>query len=417
MRALLIRPSTHGYAVPPPDTPSGLLYVASALRNAGHEVAVQDFDVHEADLSVAASFDAVGLTVLSKARQNAFRLVRELRTRWPEKKIVLGGPHVSSLPQLVADELPADALVVGEGEATCIQAFEDAKDGQVCSAELLKIDDIAFPAYELVNMLDYRMQVAATFPEWRVDGKRLGSLAYAPVVASRGCHGRCAFCNSYKHWGMKLRTRSAKNVVDELEMLKGLFQVELVSFNDNCFPSTKQQGIELCEELIARDLGIVWKCDTRGDVIDCELAQAMRRAGCFMVAVGLESGSPRILENINKRLDLAQARESLLAIKEAGLLCYVLLMAGNPGEDDSTIRETTDFVNAIKPHLVSWVRGVMVLPGTALCETAGVADEYWAREDGLPYYLEENTMEDLERFSVAFERIEKERIPADLVLG
>ena len=85
-----------------------------------------------------------------------------------------------------------------------------------------------------------------------------------------------------------------------------------------------------------------------------------------MPAVGLESGSPRILKNINKHLDLDKARESLLAIKNAGLICYCLLMTGNFQEDWTSINETIDFLNDIKPHYISWVTGVMIFPDTKM---------------------------------------------------
>lgn len=408
MKILLLRPSTEGYATPPPDTPSGLMYIASSLREQGNDVVLRDLDFEPlGDLS---GFDAVGISILSKARQNAFETIRRIKDQRPEVRLVAGGPHVSSMPKQVLDRLPVDAVVVGEGESAIIEAFE-SDERLMFHDRLYDIDALPFPAFDLIDMDRYYMQVARNNPDWVINGLRLGDLKYSSILASRGCFGRCVFCNAWKNWGLKIRRRSAGNVVDEMEMLNTKYGVSLIAFNDNCFPSTKRQGMEFCAEIQRRGLRMLWKCDTRGDVIDYELAIEMRKAGCFMPAVGLESGSPKILENINKGLDLDKARESLLAIKKAGMIAYALLMVGNPGESEETIQETVDFLNGVKPHYMSWVRGVMILPDTELCRKAGVEDDFWADGDDLPYYLKERTVGELDSYVEMLQGIEKEPLP------
>ncbi len=411
MNILLLRPSTKGYATPPPDTPSGLMYLASTLKFARHGIAfkvtIRDLEFEE--LGDISEFDGCGITVLSKCRQSAFRLIREVREKKPDIRIVAGGPHASSCPEQMMADLPIDSLVVGEGDYYIETAF--VRDGIWRGKQIEHIDALMRPAYNLVNLDRYYMQIARSNPAWIIDGLRLGDLKYAPMIASRGCFGRCTFCNAYKHWGLKIRRRSAENVVDEMEMLNAKYGVSLISFNDNCFPSTKNQGMNICLEIQRRGLKMLWKCDTRGDVIDAELAMEMRKAGCFMVAVGLESASPTILKNINKKLDLGKASESFRAIKEAGILSYALLMVGNPGESEQTIRETAAFVSSVRPHLTSWVRGVMILPDTELCKMAGITDDFWSNGDDLPYYLKERTMEELDAYVQILQEIEKEPLP------
>lgn len=412
MRILLIRSGTRGYAVPPPDTPSGLMYVASSLLQTGHKVEIRDLEFEKlGDLS---PYGAVGITILSKARQSAFRLINLIKNKWPKVRLVAGGPHVSSCAEQMLEKTAVDAVVVGEGEAAAVEAFE-SDERRIFRHDLLDVNEIPFPAYDLVDLNQYYMQIARSNPDWVIDGMRLGDLRYAPIVASRGCFGRCTFCNSWTHWGLKIRRRSAESVVDELEMLNVRHGVRLISFNDNCFPSSKRQGMEVCQEIQKRGLQILWKADLRADIVDLELAKEMRVAGCIMPALGLESGSPEILANINKNLDLDKARESLLAIKEAGLIVYVLLMVGNCGESRETIQQTVDFLNEIKPHLVSWVRGVMVLPGTSLSRLAEIPDEFWSDGDDLPYYLKERTMDELTEYSDMLRKIEKDPIPKELV--
>ncbi len=387
------------------------MYLASAVRGAGHEVIIRDLEFDELGHDLD-EFDFIGVTILSKARRNAFALINAISARSPGARIIVGGPHASSKPELLLNDLPAiGVVVVGEGEASFLSVIETRLPGYVHS-DPLDINSIAFPAYDLVDLDRYYMQIARSNPDWVIDGLRMGDLKYAPMIASRGCPGRCTFCNAWKNWGLKIRRRSAEDVVDEMTMLNAKYGVSLISFNDNCFPSTKRQGMEICAEIQRRHLNVLWKCDTRGDVIDPELAMEMRNAGCFMVAVGLESASPTILKNINKKLDLDKARESFRAIKDAGILSYALLMVGNPGESEQTIRETASFVSSVKPHLTSWVRGVMILPDTELCEMAGVTDDFWTTGDDLPYYLKEHTMEELDSYVSILQEIEKEPLPA-----
>ena len=156
---------------------------------------------------------------------------------------------------------------------------------------------------------------------------------------------------------------------------------------------------------------MAWKCDTRVDFIDYEMAVAMRKAGCFMIAVGLESGSPLILDNIKKGINLDKSREGLLAIKKAGILCYTLLMIGNVGESDETIKETVRYLNDIKPHLTSWVAGVMVLPDTEMDKLNQTGSDFWVNGDDLPYYTKESSMEDFARWSGMLSEINKEPLP------
>lgn len=414
MRILLLRPSTAGYATPPPDTPSGLMYLAATSRWVGHDVEIRDLD-HE-ELGDISRFDAIGITILSKARQNAFGLIRKIREQRPQVRIIAGGPHVSSKPYLTLRALPIDCVVSGEGEEAFLAALEAPWPEHVESTGPLDIDAIPFPAYDLVDLDRYYMQIARNNPDWIIDGLRIGDLKYAPMIASRGCVGRCIYCNAWKNWGLKIRRRSAKNVVDEMEMLNTKYGVSLISFNDNCFPSTRTQGMEICAEIQRRGLKMLWKCDTRADIIDETLAIEMRKAGCFMVAVGLESASPTILKNINKKLDLDKARKSMQAIKDAGLLSYALLMVGNPGESEQTIRETAAFVSSVKPHLVSWVCGVMILPSTQMETIGNITDDFWSNGDDLPYYLEERTMDELTAYAqILQDEIEKDPIPEKLV--
>lgn len=128
-----------------------------------------------------------------------------------------------------------------------------------------------------------------------------------------------------------------------------------------------------------------------------------------MLAIGLESGSPTILRNIKKGIDLEKTRETIKNIKKVGIKAYTLLMIGNPGETEETIKETVAYLQDTKPNIYSYVTGVMVIPGTELQKIAGIPNEYYLEGDGLPYYLKEHTIEELTCYS----NMIRESIPMD----
>jgi len=407
VKILLVKPSTQGYAVPPPEVPTGLLYLSAVLKESGHEVTVADLEFE--GLPDVSQFDVCGMTILSKCRKSAFNLALRIKAQWPSVRLIAGGPHVSSCALQVINNFPFDAVVSGEGENCVEKALE--VDGMVEEEFIRDIDELPIPDYDNVKLERYYMQIARTYPSITVNGIKIGDAKYAAMITSRGCVGRCTYCNAWKHWGLRLRIRNPILVADEMELLNKKYGVSLISFNDNAFGGNKESVLALCQEINRRQLKIAWKCDTRPDFIDEEMAVAMRSAGCFCIAVGLESGSPAILAGIRKPVNLNEAREKLLGIKRAGIICYVLLMIGNPGETDGTIKETVQYVTDIRPHLMSWVQGVMILPNTYMNRLNGTDEDFWVNGDDLPFYLKEHTQEELGGFAMQLQAIPRDPIP------
>jgi radical SAM superfamily enzyme YgiQ (UPF0313 family)/intein/homing endonuclease len=214
-------------------------------------------------------------------------------------------------------------------------------------------------------------------------------------------------CNAFKHWNYKVRFRTGKNIADEIEELVTKHNVTLFSFDDDAFPINKQQCLELCQEIKNRNLKVAWKADTRIDRMDKEMLEAMKEAGCFMLAVGIESGSPTIIKNIKKNIDLEKAKQTIKLIKDVGIIAYTLLMIGNPGETEETIKETIKFLEETKPNVYSYVTGVMVVPGTEMQQLAQIPDEYYAEGNGLPYYTKEHSLSELHHFARMIDKVPK----------
>jgi radical SAM superfamily enzyme YgiQ (UPF0313 family) len=220
---------------------------------------------------------------------------------------------------------------------------------------------------------------------------------------SRGCLGKCQFCTGNRFWRGTWRARSPKLVVDEMEYLHEKFGVNLISFFDGCFITNRRRVEQICEEIATRKLRIHWTCLTRVDNIgDRELLKAMRKAGCIGICFGIESGSPTILRNIKKNCDIAQAKNALRMVREAGIKTLCFYIIGNFGETDRTIGETIDFIKKVKSDIIS-VGYNLIFPGTELYETAKgrgwIDDAFWDGYEHSPYFTHEHSLEKLASYN------------------
>ena len=167
----------------------------------------------------------------------------------------------------------------------------------------------------------------------------------APIVTTRGCPFNCAFCASKCIWHRKLRFRSAKNLVDEIELLVNEYGVRELHFEDDNFTANREHALSICNEITKRKLDITWACPNgvRIDELDQELLIRMRESGCYLLAFGLESGSQMILDGVNKKLDINMVQEVIRMVKDVGITTWGFFIIGLPGETKQTARETIEF--------------------------------------------------------------------------
>jgi len=162
------------------------------------------------------------------------------------------------------------------------------------------------------------------------------------VVASRGCPYFCTFCRQPIMWKRKVRTRSPDNIIEELKFLDKM-GVRNFIFHSDTFTIDKKMVIEFCKKLIEEGLHMKWACNSRVDTIDREMLKWMKKAGCWMIAYGIESGSQKILNNVKKDITLKHSRQAVKWANEAGIKVYGYFVIGLSGETKETIRETIDF--------------------------------------------------------------------------
>ena len=211
------------------------------------------------------------------------------------------------------------------------------------------LDALPFPAWHLFKM-EYYAQHLYKSPS-------------VLMISSRGCPHRCIYCLwPQTMYGHKFRTRSTKNVVDEIEYLIAEYGIKAIEFDDDTFTIGKKRVLSICKKIIKRDIKISWSCFGRVGT-DKEMLVAMKKAGCEFIKYGVESGSQKLLDRCKKNITLDQARKTFKKTQEVGIKDYGTFMFGLPGETWKTVNQTIEFAKELDPYAVQFSI-VTPLPGT-----------------------------------------------------
>ncbi|MFA6449027.1 MAG: radical SAM protein [bacterium] len=291
------------------------------------------------------AFEIYGLSATLPGLPEAAAASRLIKSEInPEAIVVLGGPATRFSHEVIFDRLPyVDIIVCGAGEKPLEEIVRRTKEG----VPLAGIPGTAWrenggkkadcvppepeetfyevlPARDLLPMERYKLHPPfGVFPP------------ATTVETQRGCSYGCGFCSLPR----SVSTRKVEDVILELEALRSQGYREIY-FIDPTFPLDRNRTALLCEAMISAGLKLKWACKSRADTVDAELLNLMARAGCYMISYGIESGSERILQALNKRMSSELIRNTLRETRKAGIrpLCYILI--GSPGETMETVRET-----------------------------------------------------------------------------
>ena len=330
--------------------PLGLLTIAAYLEQQGAKVQV--IDVHVDKLSIEQVKErikeiqprVVGITVLTATALPSYKIAEIVKEVSPETTVVLGGVHVDALPTEALRNRFVDIVARGDGEITFGKIFKKfpisdirgisyRKDGRIIhnppAEVIMDLDSIPFPAYHLIDMNKYYPSIGA-----------YKSLPAINMMMTRGCPGKCTFCNSAE---TTLRTRSAEKVVDEIIRMKKLYGIREVQFYDDTFTVFKKNVFHFCELLVQKKVGITWTAFVRADCISEKMAEAMKKAGCHQVMFGIESGDEQIRINIRKPINEDITRKAIKVCSKAGLEVRGAFIFGNMGETTVTMQKTLDF--------------------------------------------------------------------------
>ncbi|MHA1278270.1 MAG: B12-binding domain-containing radical SAM protein [Candidatus Helarchaeota archaeon] len=378
----LLRPKID-IVVSQPNPPIGLGYIAGMLRAHHHKVDILDCairkDSYPRIISLVKEIDpeVVGITALSPYYSHMRLLARQLRKL--KIPIILGGVHVSALPELSLRECGADFVVIGEGELTTLELMdkwhdeeskkqiqgiaylENGKFTQNPLRPLIQnLDDLPFPAWDLINPLKYPR---------RPHGMIIKRYPVAPIFTTRGCPYNCAYCASTQFWRRKFRRRSAKNIVDEIEYLVRTFGIREIHIWDDNFTLVKKHVVEFCQEILQRQLDLVFSCPNgvRIDTLNKEILTLMRQTGFYSLTFAIESGSQSILNRANKKIDLKVIPKVAKLAKELGYIIPSFFIFGLPGETYTTARRSIQFAKSLPLDSAVFFKATP-LPGSRIFE-------------------------------------------------
>lgn len=316
---------------------------------------------------------------------NSFRIATLLKAINKRCITVLGGTHVSALAKETLEECPdIDFVVRGEGERVCldlVKAIEGRTDifgisgfsyrkpnGEIHVSErcepIMDLDQLPFPARELMPMEQYRYiwKEALFGPAPGLESDPAGV-----IFSSRGCFGECIFCASNEISKRRMRFRSPKNVISEIEFLIRNYKIKNITFVDDTFTVNIKRCCEISDYL--GEIKLPWYCYSRIDTVSPELLTRMKKNGCKILNFGLESGDERILGIMKKGITLRQIQEGLKIVKKSSIKYVASFTIGHPGETKKTIKKTVRLAKSFGGFDAGVFR-ITPYPGTPLYEEA-----------------------------------------------
>ncbi len=374
--------------------PLGVLSIAAVLEKEGVGVEVIPADVLglgwpeiEKEIGRGAP-DIIGVTSSTENRFQSFELIRRAKRARPEALTVMGGPHASMAAEDTLSHLPElDAIVRGEGEMTVLElcrklekAGPSGRDGALAGVKGLSfrrggevvsnpprepiadLDTLPFPAVHLLPVEKYN---------FTVDVPGRGALPAVNVMTSRGCPFGCNFCATPVNWGRKVRMRSPRKVMDEVESLVRRYGSKVIFFYDDTFNVSAKRVEEMCDEIVRRKLDIVWRAEVRLDLMSKPLLERMKAAGLFHLSFGLEAGSERVRnEVIGKKIDLRDFHNLIAWCREVGVIPAAFFIFSHPTETWDEAQETIRLIEQYRTAIEGTVSILHVYPGTPLEATA-----------------------------------------------
>jgi len=358
--------------------PIDLMYAAASFERGGCECRVTDFPAEDLDWDDLERRlremqpDFLVLSITTPSLEDDLKAAEVSKRVSPRTTVIAKGAHFNVLDIATLERHPGlDLVLRGEYEPACEALAAGRPPTEIAGVTsrnasgaihrspdapfVENLDSLPFPARHLVrNELYVRPDTGE--PQ-------------TTLVTNRGCPFECTFCLASQVAGSKNRYRSVANVIREIEECVQRFNIRNFLFRSDLFTQRREWVIELCRQILARRLPIQWVCNSRVDTLDPEMLDWMKRAGCWLIAFGVESGDDQALELMNKRTDSAKAREAIHMTRRAGLRSSVYMLLGFPWETEQTIRDNIAFFRELDADFVE-VFYVYPFPATVLYDQA-----------------------------------------------
>jgi len=361
--------------------PTNLMYVSSYIQkfykgDLSVEILDGFFDSDETILNKVNDSDFVGFSGTTPQLSHMIKMSKLIKSQNPNIKIIAGGYGPSLQPLKILNEPSFDFLVAGEGEQAMLDILNGKTTGKLVSAlPIPDIDTIPNPDRDSIDLNRY-ISIAE-----KDEGRRVTS-----IMTERGCAFGCTFCAEgefgtiWRKTNLKnneieyerparMRTRSAKLVVEEMKEVKERFDITFFKMNDAETNPSKAHFLKICKEIVEQKLDVPWGCNMRCDKMDEEMCEWAQKARCEEFWMGLESGSAEIHRHINKGTTVPMIRKAFAISKKYGIKRRTYCLLGSPPESYETIKETEKFIEEVEPDIIGF--SIMApYPGTA----------YWKKE-------------------------------------
>lgn len=363
--------------------PLGIAYIAGYLEKKAITVRIIDaqaenLDHDEVVRKISPTPDTIiGISVLTPVFNSVKRLCHQIKQVCPETLIVLGGAHCTALPVRTMEEIDtADIVCVGEGELTmaeiCSHRYQNRSEdwseipgicyrdtGRIVQNQprdfIKDLDQIPPPARHLLPMHKYHLTAS------RVSGND-----YCPtIIVARGCPFKCTYCS--RTFGKSFRAHSVERIISEIQLLIDTYNISQINIEADTLTANKRFLTSLCQAMI--DAGfpakLSWTCESRVDTVNENTLRMMKKAGCWQISYGVETGSQRLLDMISKGVTLKQVEDAFSTTKKIGISIRGFFMLGLPTETSEESRATIEFAKKLDP-LYAQFTVTVPYPGTQM---------------------------------------------------
>ncbi len=378
--------------------PLGLASLASYLDREGIDsdiidcYAVPDSTRHIQDYLKAEKPAFIGLSCSTSTFADGIRVSELAKETLPEIKVIFGGAHVSALKNRIIDEFPVvDFVVAGEGEETLTELIKSEGNEPASIQGIIyrenhgesvftgyreksiDLDTLPFPAYEKID----------GFPDrYRMPPFNYPSIPHSSCVTSRGCPYQCSYCDR-SVFRRSFRYNSAEYIFKHLVYLKENFGIRHVNFYDDQFTFNRKRIKAFTDLMAERSIGMTFNCVVRAEHVDMELLHDLKKAGCWLISLGIETGDEELLAQHRQNADLDMLANKIRMIKKAGIRTKGLLMMGLPGETEQSIEKSIKFVQSLPIDELNLAK-FTPFPGSPIYENIhelGDFDEDWEKMD------------------------------------
>jgi len=359
--------------------PIFLAYSASQLICAGHAVSyidsvIQDYDMNQTLLEARrAGPDAIFMETTTPSIEADYANLTQLKQA-TRAKVIVGGPHATYFHRSVLEECPSiDVVIRHEFDTKIARVVSNLDDLEAVSGITYRngsgicdngdgeleqdLDKIPFPNRDIVPW------------EWYLEAW-YSRQHFMNMMTSRGCPYHCAFCLwPQSMYGHRQRFRSVDNVISEIRHLANRYGLRELNIDDGTFTTNKARVIEFCQKLRDVRAGLIWTCNGRVDNLDDEMLSEMKKSGCKMIRLGVESGSQEVLDSIRKGLTIKQIEDGVRLVKKHGIQALGGFMFGFPYDNKESVEQTIQLAKRLSPDQVQFSIS-MCYPGTSLYDYA-----------------------------------------------